>query len=236
MLRKRFYAVLAALAAVGIACFGAAQLASAATDNPSLTGQRVWCIDANGLPHYLPAPCKQYKGMWYFGNGANLYQGSAPSTSTVTAGASAKHTTVTFNADWLTNAAIKRMALTSAPTVDSSGFLVPSSVITTAGAETITTRPTPRFYFAFTATGLPAYATASRELWGSNVATTTMASESDVQVEGEVHPATGATTRTYVVSIAAGSLDSNPKAAAGTIDAFANSRTFTVDAWTLVVS
>ena len=72
MLRKRIYVPLAGLAVLGGAWSGAAQLATAAVDDPALAGRRVWCIDANGLPHYLPSPCTHYKGMWYFGNGANL--------------------------------------------------------------------------------------------------------------------------------------------------------------------
>jgi hypothetical protein len=53
--------------------------AAAAPDDPKLAGKRVWCIDANGLPHYLPSPCSEYKGMWYFGTslGGSGTQGPA---------------------------------------------------------------------------------------------------------------------------------------------------------------
>lgn len=252
MVRKRILAVLAGFAVLLGGGFVAAQLASAAVDDPALTGQRVWCIDANGLPHYLPAPCTQYKGMWYFGNGANLYQGTGPKvtvapTASVTAnpapapapGTVAKHTKATFDADWATNGVIKKMNVCPGG-VDAAGFL--GSAVTGSPEKAIPAScpgvnvAKPRYYFAFTATGLPKYSASARELWGSNVSDTTMASESDVTVEGEVHPAAGATTRTFVVSIAAPTTSPVDDPANGLIRAFSNSRSFTVDAWTLVVS
>ena len=147
----------------------------------------------------------------------------------VPAGLSPKKDQVTFDADWASNASIKKV--NTAPTgPNAAGYLtLPAANI---GVSTETAAGTPgRYYFVVTQTGISAYSTSTRELFGSNVASSTMASESDVQVEGVIQPAPGSTTRSFVVSIATNSADdlANAKLAA-----FANSRHFTLQFFTYI--
>jgi len=163
----------------------------------------------------------------------------------------AKHFSVKFNADWATNTAIKKIKdpFVGDPQIDSAGYInvsAPAAIGATVedpigdqfpATVNPSSQPTDqgqRFYFAIVQSGLPAYSANQRELWGSNVASSSMASESDVQVDGVVQPSIGATTRTFIVSIAKVPADSSTKSEAGTLEGFGNSRAFTVDAWTLV--
>ena len=157
-----------------------------------------------------------------------------------TGSAIGKHKVVTFNADWATNADVKQ--LKKCPTIKLPA--IPSSTIngqfldeTTVsyGAEkkdtsVVASAPNGRYCFAVLSEGLPKYSAGQPEQWNSNVSDTTMASESDVTVLGEVTPANGVTSRTFVVSINAAPTD---PAAPGTIAAFSNSRSFTADFSTL---
>jgi hypothetical protein len=164
----------------------------------------------------------------------------AAAMQTVTSGLPSKSVTVKFDADWNSNDAIGKThpATTSATgainlTPNPAGYLpVPASASTAdlakGGPESATGG---RYYFTVTQTGLSAYSANQRELWWSNVSATTMASESDIRVDGLVQPSIGATTRTWVVSMATGSGD-NP--AAGTISAYGNSRSFTFTGSVLV--
>ncbi|MDQ1287835.1 MAG: hypothetical protein QG622_1400 [Actinomycetota bacterium] len=80
-MRTKVVAVLSAVAmAIGLGAFALSlsTTASAAADDPALAGKRVWCIDANGLPHYLPSPCSGYKGMWFFGTSLGGGNGGTP--------------------------------------------------------------------------------------------------------------------------------------------------------------
>lgn len=152
---------------------------------------------------------------------------------------SAKHKVVAFNADWATNADIKQLKkcpilkLTGLSSTINGQFLDETTV--SYGAETkaapTASAPNGRYCFAVLSEGLPKYSAGQPEQWNSNVSDTTMASESDVTVLGEVAPANGVTSRTFVVSINAAATD---PAAPGTIAAFSNSRSFTADFSTLV--
>ena len=59
-MRKRFALVLVSLMALAAFAFGGAQLASAAPENPTLTGKRVWCGFYNGDTKALDAPCSSH--------------------------------------------------------------------------------------------------------------------------------------------------------------------------------
>lgn len=152
------------------------------------------------------------------------------------------HKTVTFNADWKTNpditplsrnAAAKCVDADTTSTVTSGQFLNPATVNPdTAPHSDVHGDDGNRYCFAITSTGLPKYSASQPELWGSNVSASTMGSDSDIAVIGEVRPSIGATTRTFVVSIT--STKANMETAMA--QAFGNSRAFTVDAWTLAVT
>lgn len=83
--KRRLAVALAAILACAAVMFGLtaghAGRASAAADDPSLTGKRVQCVDGHGYIRVLTAPCSQYAGMWFLGP---VYTGGSAPAPTVT--------------------------------------------------------------------------------------------------------------------------------------------------------
>jgi hypothetical protein len=237
--KRRALSILAVLVFMGGAGFGAAQLASAAGAQNVLcakNGSRQMAVFSGTCPTGFFRAQLTASDVYGLGVPAGNVDVAAlvkaevaKQIGAIPAGLTPKKDSATFNADWATNSAIKTFSSPTgliAPAPNTAGYLKVGDFtfgpLAPNGA---------RRYFAVVQTGVTAYSASTRELFGSNVASSTMASESDVQVEGVIQPAPGATTRTFVVSVAAGTGDD---VAGGKLAAFANSRHFVLEFFTYV--